>query len=1154
VLVAAYCPECRTRYQLKGDLVGRKIRCTTASCQAVFVVQPSNDGPAPLAAEEQRSAGAANDLLEPIVGDGPVRARNIPEELDWRTAPPPVRGAETAKSPTPRSLPLKGRRERKARPLAPRFRFREGATGDQGPSTESRRRIGVFVVGIFTLIVAGSIGGIIYTLVRAYAHDEQARRTAAEQDYARGAFRSAANAYHELADKHGRSEHAAEYRLLADLSDLREAASPPIADPGAALARAQSFTKKYDALDPKLKSYRDDVSRAITAVAETYADSAAAAAARVDEAARVPDLIRGGREALDLLRRYPPKDSARLPALDERLGDAAVVADRARDKARSVDEVLKLLAVKRPDLDAARRLAQRQQVLDEPAVRQALHSAEEQSVREVTYQRLERPAQPAGPGTGPPVLLLETATGHGAPPTEVVFAVARGLLYALDARDGRRLWACRVGLDSPELPARIAATADDPDLILVATSDPPGLTARDVRTGVALWHQPLEAPCLGRPVADGRGRVFVPTSGPAGMVYDVDARNGLFHGRFETRQTLAAGGAFDALTRRFYVPAHGASVFVFQYGEASPRCEGLLPTGHPAGSLRGEPIVVSADEGLDVPRYLVLGQADGLDAMTLHAFRLRDTPTESPVDARARLPGWSWFPPYHDPETIALVTDAGAIGLFGIQQKGDDDPPLFPLVDPDGGAAARDRKGGDRTGEHPPVRSRAQIVSASESGFWVLADGVLRHWRLGLTRQSGRRLTPAWGDGLRLGAPLHAAQVSADRHTLFVVTQSDSPPSCRATAVDAVSGELVWQRPLGLAPAADPVVLGGAVVVLDQSGAIYRFAEKDEGKKGSDTPLLVHPSSFFTGGREIAPPENALAGRSYLLPSADGRVAWSLSVRADEGGMRLVVRRVDRDGAVTGGSVPLSAPLAGAPALGPNAAVMPLADGQLFRVALEPTDLKPALGPTWRPPGVRPDTRGEVVHISGDEFLVSDGNRRLWHLTWRGGSDYQLDSRRPLELSAPLARLGEGAVIAVADTGGAVSLVRGDRPVVVRSWRPGPVTAGPWTVGDRLAFVVDRRKLVWLNPEADQPVWVYASPGDGIEAPPRLVDGKLIVADLAGRFVALDPANGKPLGGGYQFPAEAAPAGPVAAFGNGRLFAPLTDGSVLVLPLTELAR
>ena len=65
----------------------------------------------------------------------------------------------------------------------------------------------------------GSIAFAITYIVRTYVHDEQTRRTAADQDYARGAFRAAAKSYHELAEKHSRSEHVAVYRVLADLPD-----------------------------------------------------------------------------------------------------------------------------------------------------------------------------------------------------------------------------------------------------------------------------------------------------------------------------------------------------------------------------------------------------------------------------------------------------------------------------------------------------------------------------------------------------------------------------------------------------------------------------------------------------------------------------------------------------------------------------------------------------------------------------------------------------------------------------------------------------------------------------------------------------------------------------------------------------------------------
>jgi outer membrane protein assembly factor BamB len=1140
VHITAYCPECQSRYQLKADLLGRKMRCKTPSCQAIFVIHAASGGIPRNGSDWPRAADARGDLVVPLA-DGSLEPV---EELDWRAAPPPVQSVIPVGKPV---APPPARRTPPPTPPPPPPPVTKVREWEQ-PEPPARHR-GWILVGLAVLILGVAGYGVSF-VIRAYAQDETARREAAAKDYADGRFRAAAKKYYELAEKYGGGEHGAEYHLLADLSDLQDAAAASVADPAAALAQAQAFVKKYEARDPAVKPHRDAVSLAIVAIVRSFADAANAAATTEDGPANVPELVRQGREAIDLLRGYPPKDPGQFTALQERFDKAGEALAKAQEHSRAVADVRKLLDGRKPDVTAARRLAQQRQVADDPGVRRAIAQAEEQSLHEVVYRPMIQPPQPTGPADGPPALLLET-TPHrkpDGPAADVVFAVARGILYALDGRDGRRLWACRVGLDSGELPARVPPIGDGPELILVASSDPPGLTARDARTGSVLWHQPLDAPCLGRPVREAAGRLFVPTTGPRGIVYDLDARTGVIRGRFDAGQPFAGGGAFDAVTQRLYVPAHGLGVFVFNYGvpeaaarldnTSGPRFEGLLPTGHPAGSLRGEPIVITGEqEGPEVARYLVLGQADGLDAMTLRAFRLLADPVVSPVKAEIRLPGWSWFPPYHDPETIALVTDAGAIGLFGIQQKGDFDPPLFPLV---GEAGAR---GPSNPNSSKPAR--ALLVNASESGFWVLADGVLRHWRLGLTRQSGRQLTPAFGDGIRLGSPLHAAQVSADRRTLFLVTQTDAPPAYRVTAVDGVSGQVIWQRPLGLTPDGDPVALGGAVVVLDQSGAIYRF---EPGAGDAKDP-------WQAGGQEIAKPEPDLAGLSWLLPAADGKSAWAFSVRPDEPTFRLLLRHIAADGTLTATSTTVPAPLAGPPALTADAAVMPLADGQLFRVMLDTDNPRPALGPTWRATAAGASVRGSVARWREDQFLVSDGGRRLLRLSW--GAKYELDMRQPLELVPRIAHLvacksGGTDSAAVADVSGTVTLVRGDRPTAARSWRLGPVTAGPWAIGDRLAVVVDRKKFVWLNPDADQPVWTYTTPGDGIDFPPRVIDGKLVVADLAGRFIAIDPATGKAAGNGYQFPAEAAPTSVVTPFGPGRLFAPLTDGSVLLLRLKEL--
>ena len=45
-----------------------------------------------------------------------------------------------------------------------------------------------------------------------------------------------------------------------------------------------------------------------------------------------------------------------------------------------------------------------------------------------------------------------------------------------------------------------------------------------------------------------------------------------------------------------------------------------MPTGHPAGSLRGDPIITPGDD--KHPGFLILGFTEGLDSMKLRAFPL----------------------------------------------------------------------------------------------------------------------------------------------------------------------------------------------------------------------------------------------------------------------------------------------------------------------------------------------------------------------------------------------------------------------------------------------------------------------------------------------------------------------------------------------------
>src|SRR5262249_31663971 len=77
--------------------------------------------------------------------------------------------------------------------------------------------------------------------------------------------------------------------------------------------------------------------------------------------------------------------------------------------------------------------------------------------------------------------------------------------------------------------------------------------------------------------------------------------------------------------------------------------------------------------------------------------------------------------------------------------------------------------------------------------------------------------------------------------------------------------------------------------------------------------------------------------------------------------------------------------------------------------------------------------------------------------------------------------------------------------------------------------VVDRRRLVWINPASAIPAWQFPNPaegaqfqepGEGILGQPQLISEALILADLSGQFIALNPTTGRRLGKGYVLQAR----------------------------------
>ena len=113
----------------------------------------------------------------------------------------------------------------------------------------------------------------------------------------------------------------------------------------------------------------------------------------------------------------------------------------------------------------------------------------------------------------------------------------------------------------------------------------------------------------------------------------------------------------------------------------------------PSGTLRTPPLLLGPEGDGPGERWMILSQADGRDDAAARVPAAGDPdrrrPTERPrprhsSTAAAELPvaGWAWFPPVTDGERIAVVTDFGQFRLFGVNQPGSLDKPLFPLPEP----------------------------------------------------------------------------------------------------------------------------------------------------------------------------------------------------------------------------------------------------------------------------------------------------------------------------------------------------------------------------------------------------------------------------------------------------------------------------------------
>ena len=1238
--ITAVCPACENAYKVQPSLRGQPMRCPNPDCRTVFTVPPEEAPAAPKAAPPRPQSpngprsGSVGDIVPllpaqtdtptpgslhvtdviPLVQAEAVETPAAKATPSWQQ-PPPVRrpanptapSARPTPTPTPAPAPVAkdGPREmppgkwepppvRRGQPAAPPETPVEHApeeahaeapsepiTPDEPIAHPPGRRVGWIVAalaGAVVLVLGGGAALLWWIMVGREAVMAQE----AADTYKQTQFDTAAAKYKDLWDQFPTSEKHDSYKLMQDLSDLRHAAAAPDPEMSAVLDKFFDFIESHKEPPQALKERAPDLGETVVHLTEGYKDrnlnttdeqGPLNVVDRLEKAFKAADALELGdqRSALqDRLAKATGAIRTRV-ALVKRTRESVARIKEAADakspakRVREINARIKEEKADLPDIDR------------NPEVVEIVKQVYANHMAGVTYQEQEQDLPPPRRENDEATFRVNAPLG-GAPgkaPADdpIKLAVARGVLYALKQTNGETKWAVRVGVDTTALPVRVPATEVSPERILVPSADALTLAALDPE-GIQRWEYHLSGQCIGRPLVIGN-LAYVPTYD--GKVHVIELAQGKLKGVYDLGQPLTAGGARQPETNLLYFPADDFCVYVLDVSENVQRCVAVLYTGHLAGSLRGEPLILTPDPGVG-ESWLVLNQTHGLDETRMRVYRLplqdKDQQPEK-IDPEPVVPGWTWFPPTYDGEKVAMLGDAGVLGLFGIRQSRNlNDPPLFPMlpknIDLVPAAAARDR-------------GRSEVVEMQDQDLCVLARGRLQRLSLGLSAAAGPRLEPAahW-EAPALGSPLHASQVEPHPlggATLYLVTQPLKQQTCLATAVDNREGDILWQRQLGMVCQGEPLELrppGGAgapiLLTLDRGGGLFAFDPADY------TDLA--DGQWRDGGQNLFKAlDDGPGAPPVLLPGPDGQSVYEIASPGD--GTRLVVRRVKRnaDGLVTTERiVPLTSPLAGTPAVTGTMLLLPLAKGVLARLPL-PLAATPVLeeGPNWRSRRAPPDARGRVAALPDGTFLTCDGGRGLTHWEWSAAKAFKAfpAGKAPL---APTLELdnsptadpvllpevkGSPAQLCIADAAGVVTLltVTGDGGLKNgRGWNlGGRITAGPYVQtlpggGTRIGCVINETQLVWLDPDADKPLWTHpAKAGAELVGRPQLVGGLVVVADESGLIVGLDPATGKPAKPEeYRLQGSTAPAATPVGFGADRLFVPLSDGTVLLPPMSRI--
>ena len=946
---------------------------------------------------------------------------------------------------------------------------RKGLMGKLLPTRDRRRKANVWdssllLLGGGGLAILVILGGIFIWVF--WGNTGDAMIEAADGHYKDGAYQNAITQYDEFIKKFPKHQRVSSAKVSRGLAMMRHAIE-------GSSDYAKSLTVTVEVLNQissenNFGDARDELRALLPTLAEGLAKQA--------QQKTSLEYVNKTREALALVEKHVSKSNRPVTRLEDINSSLAMTVRRINrddELAKAVAAMQKAVADgKTPQAYAIRRalLKEYPDLLDDAVLGKAVLAvteAEKTAVKYVAEKKKSQSEDTKRP-VWPAVCIAQRTLDKKVEGVkgEVVFVVAAGAVYGLNATDGSVLWRRDVGNNTnarrPNFPPLPVSQRPGSDALLVDVKSK-SLVRVEASSGKIRWRQQIGERFDARPVIDGP-RVLVATE--SGRLVDVDLESGDCNGYIQLPQKLDVSPLVDTKRRRIYQLAEHSNLYVLSSTDG--KCERVLYLGHEAGSIAAAPVIIG--------QYLVVAENRGADTVVLRVLSLEakdKTPAPIPVQ-EVELEGHV--------DTAAVVS---GVRMLVTTDKGR----LYALRIGAGKAAGPLEKIGQLQTSTTANLVRYPLLLNEQ--FWV-ADDHLTKYEIQSSLSTLKMKWNACKDSAFL-QPL-----SASGGSIFSTRRRIGLPGVIVSAIGMDEPDVRWETHLAVGPATEPTVdpTAAKVTFVTLLGSIVEIPTAKLSAAGQaviDRPLVALKAE------EIIRPVDAVArANSGLLALSMGRGSEQIAVFDPQA--RPIKFR----------PMVLPEPLAARPIVFGEGLLVPSTVGQVFNLdprgggrLLEP--FQPKLGGANRPRWHAP------VSVGGNFALLYDGRRMLYRLGEKQDPKPHLAAFDQVELDARLA----SPLAVVGQTAFAVDEKNALRAMALPKLVPaapvpveGKCVWGPYAVDKNLLLATDDDKL-WCFDAAGKPLWTTALFYGPLAGKPLAVDGDFILASVTGTLWRVDGATGK---------------------------------------------